>query len=97
LQEIKAKEEQIPPEAAIIPGYRSYFFPASRPGYSGVALYSRLEPEKIICGWGEKRFDEEGRVIIADYASFRLINAYFPNGGGARQGWRTKWIFAALC
>ena len=32
LQEIKAKEEQLPPEVQLIPGYRSYFFPAQRPG-----------------------------------------------------------------
>lgn len=85
LQEIKAKQEQLPPEVEIIPGYRSYFFSAQRPGYSGVAVYSKLEPEEVSFGIGEPRFDEEGRVLVLDYSNFRLLNAYFPNGGGSEE------------
>lgn len=80
LQEIKAKEEQLPSEVSIIPGYRSYFFPAQQGGYSGVAVYSKLEPELVTYGLDEGRFDDEGRVLVVDYADFRLLTAYFPNG-----------------
>lgn len=95
LQEIKAKQEQLPPEIRIIPGYLSYFFSAQRPGYSGVAVYTKIEPENVEHGIGEPRFDEEGRVLILDFKNFRLLNAYFPTGEG-RRVWIIKWIFANI-
>lgn len=82
LQEIKAKPEQLPEEVLNLPGYSGYFFPAERPGYSGVAVYSKREPDKITYGMGDKYFDDEGRVLILDFPAFRLLNIYFPNGGG---------------
>ena len=94
LQEIKAKEEQLPPEVQLIPGYRSYFFPAQRPGYSGVAVYSKLEPLWVQYGLGEERFDQEGRVLLLDFANFRLLNAYFPNGGANEERLRYKLDFS---
>lgn len=85
LQEIKAKIEQLPPELLEIEGYRAYFYPAERPGYSGVAIYSRSEPEAVCYGIGDERYDREGRVLILDFPDFRLLNAYFPNGGSSQE------------
>lgn len=83
LQETKAEAEQIPEEARNPAGYFSYFSHSKgRNGYSGVAIYSKVKPEKIEYGIGIPRFDDEGRILIAYYKDFVLLNVYFPNGGG---------------
>ena len=85
MQEIKAKEAQLSEEMLNPDGYTGYFFPAERPGYSGVAVYSRIEPKEVVCGLGIERFDREGRSILLDFGSFRLLNVYFPNGGSSEE------------
>ncbi len=82
LQETKANPEQVS-EAMLSPaGFSSFFSSCQvRKGYSGVAIYSKIEPLKVIYGMGIKEFDQEGRFIGAEYENFWLINAYFPNGG----------------
>ena len=82
LQETKASPEQLP-EAMLSPaGYSAFFSSCQvRKGYSGVALYSKIEPLKVIYGMGIKEFDQEGRLVGAEYDDFWLINAYFPNAG----------------
>ena len=80
LQEIKAKEEQLVDEIKHIEGYHSFYAPAERPGYSGVAVYSKLTPRKVERGLGIKRFDVEGRTIKIDYGDFIFFTIYFPNG-----------------
>ena len=54
---------------------------AKKPGYSGVLLLSKIKPKKIEIGLGEKKFDDEGRTIIAHFDHFVLSNCYFPNSG----------------
>ena len=85
LQEIKAKEAQLSEDMLNPCGYTGYFFPAERPGYSGVAVYSRIKPEKVMRGLGIERFDREGRSILLDFGVFRLLNVYFPNGGSGEE------------
>jgi exodeoxyribonuclease-3 len=80
LQEIKSLEEQLPPELKSVDGYHAYFNPAERKGYSGVAIYTKQEPLDVISGIGVPEFDVEGRVIIAEYPTFTLLNIYYPNG-----------------
>jgi exodeoxyribonuclease-3 len=80
LQEVKASKSQLPEEHQEIPGYTSYWNPAVRPGYSGVAVYTRLEPEEVVYGLGDDRFDPEGRVIRLKFPGFYLYNVYFPSG-----------------
>ncbi len=82
LQETKASPEQVP-EVMLSPAGFSSFFSSSRvrKGYSGVAIYSKIEPLSIIYGMGIKEFDEEGRFVGTEYKDFWLLNAYFPNGG----------------
>jgi exodeoxyribonuclease-3 len=79
LQETKAHPDQLDLFFISPQGYRSYWFSAQKPGYSGVALYSKSEPKSITEGIGNKLFDDEGRVITAEFDKFFLINAYFPN------------------
>jgi len=93
LQEIKAEESQLPLELVHPEGYHSYFSPAERKGYSGVALYSRAKPFPVECRLGIEKFDTEGRVLIADYDDFILFNIYFPNGQMSAERLRYKLEF----
>lgn len=81
IQETKAQPEQIPDEIKSIKGYNSYWFSAQRKGYSGVGTYTKIKPEKTNFGFGNEKFDIEGRVIFSEYEKFVLANVYFPNGG----------------
>ena len=80
LQEIKIDAAQMTPELREQKNYKSYFSHANRKGYSGVAIYSRIEPIRVTEGMGIERFDQEGRILKADYGDFLLFNIYFPNG-----------------
>lgn len=82
LQEIKAREEQLPDEVATIPGYRSLFNPAIRPGYSGTATYIKdhLDLKNHRKTFGIDRFTDEGRVLGTMIGDILLYNIYFPNG-----------------
>lgn len=82
LQETKANPGQLTSEMREPKGYSSFFSSSEvKKGYSGVALYSRVEPLSVVYGLGKEEFDREGRLVGAEYADFWLLNAYFPNGG----------------
>ncbi len=81
LQETKAQPDQLSGELKEIPGYTSYFHSAERKGYSGVAVYSRIEPLQVHYGLGDEEFDCEGRVLTLEFDTFYLVNIYFPNSG----------------
>ena len=81
LQETKCHPDQLPPEVRQPDGYMTYWASAERPGYSGVALYTRRAPLSVQIGLGSDDYDREGRTLVADFGDFVLINAYFPNGG----------------
>lgn len=81
LQEIKTRPEQLPVESLnTFERYEVCWNPAERPGYSGVATFSRLTPREQKTGLGRQDFDREGRVIWQRCADFLLFNIYFPNG-----------------
>jgi len=81
-QETKVEPEQLDDSVRNLKGYYSYFsYSKLRKGYSGVAIYTKIKPEKVEYGMGIKKFDDEGRLIVAYYKNFVLINGYFPNGG----------------
>ena len=80
LQETKSLVEQLPPELRRIEGYQAYFASAERKGYSGVAIYTKQEPLDVVTGIGVPEFDAEGRVLIAEFPGFTLMNIYYPNG-----------------
>ena len=90
VQETKALPEQVE-EALRNPGrYHGFWHSAEKKGYSGVAIFSKREPNRVQHGFGEKKFDREGRVLIAEYDRFTIINAYFPNSqrDHARLGYK---------
>ena len=80
IQETKSHLDQLSEKLTKRPNYHSYFAQAERKGYSGVALWSREKPEKVLFQLGIPRFDIEGRLIRAEYPDFILFNVYFPNG-----------------
>ncbi len=79
IQEIKADEKSIPAEVKNFPEYYIFLNPAKKRGYAGTAVFSRLKPINIYYGLGNDIFDEEGRVITAEFDKFYLVNIYFPN------------------
>lgn len=85
LQEVKARLEQVPEEHRTIEGYEGFWNSAERPGYSGVASYSRIPPLEVRFGLGIEKFDVEGRVIRKRYPGFYLYNVYFPNGQRGKE------------
>jgi len=80
LQETKAQPEQLDADLLEPEGYHAYWNYPERKGYSGVVVYTRERPENITYNLGDKSLDIEGRVIVAEYPAFTLINIYFPNG-----------------
>lgn len=90
LQETKAFVEQVDQELHHPLGYHSYWHSAEKPGYSGVAVFSKKEPLKVTQGIGVPEIDREGRVLVAEYPDFVLINGYFPNSqrDHARLGYK---------
>jgi len=101
LQETRVEARQVPAGWQQPPGYRAFWYSGRRRGYSGTALLTRPEPEEVQFGLGIPEFDAEGRTMIAHYADFTLINAYFPNGGRDRARVPFKLAFCeaflALC
>jgi exodeoxyribonuclease-3 len=93
LQETRATPDQIPMELRHPPAYHSFWASAQRPGYSGVAIYSRQKPQQVTLGMGSDRFDIEGRTISADFGHFTLISAYIPSGAGGRSRWYYKMAY----
>ncbi|HOG48473.1 MAG TPA: exodeoxyribonuclease III [Anaerolineae bacterium] len=80
LQEVRAAPEQLAGEPWRALGYQATWNPAARPGYSGVALLLRRPPLAVHAGLGDPEFDAEGRVLVAEYPGFTLLNSYFPSG-----------------
>lgn len=78
LQETKAKPQQIP-ELAQPEGWHTAWFSAVKPGYSSVALLSRVRPDEVVEGLGDPVFDVEGRVLAMRFGTLVVISAYFPN------------------
>ncbi|MDP1771895.1 MAG: exodeoxyribonuclease III [Methylobacter sp.] len=101
LQETKAQADQIDKALDGIDGYRIYSNCAERKGYSGVTILSRKEPLQIISDIGIVEHDREGRVIVAEFEHFFLLNVYVPNSGEAlaRLDYRQTWDreFLAYC
>ena len=85
LQEIRIQEDQITKKLTDINDYYSYFNYGEKKGYSGVAIYSKIEPNKVETGLGIDRFDQEGRVIRAFYDDFVFMGIYFPNGKRSKE------------
>jgi exodeoxyribonuclease-3 len=79
LQETKAHPEQVEHEMESL-GYKyEYWCSAEKKGYSGTAIFSKIEPIKVEYGLGFEKHDNEGRVIIAEFEKYYLVTVYTPN------------------
>jgi exodeoxyribonuclease-3 len=94
IQEIKASPEQVGVFEFEEMGYKHYWYPAQKKGYSGVAIFSKTEPKKVEYGCGIKEYDDEGRVLRADFDDVSVMSVYHPSGssGDERQAFKMKWL-----
>jgi exodeoxyribonuclease-3 len=93
MQEVKAHENDLPSAILVPKRYRSYFHCAQKRGYSGVAMYTRHEPERTSCGFGSAEFDLEGRWLQADYGNLSVVSVYLPSGSSSPERQQAKFRF----
>lgn len=80
VQETKAHPDQLGPDLLNPEGYHTYWNHPERKGYSGVAIFTTEEPYRVWYDIEDMGLDTEGRILVADYVDFVLLNVYFPNG-----------------
>jgi exodeoxyribonuclease-3 len=81
LQEIKATEDQVPYLDIEMAGYPyQYYFPATKKGYSGVAILSKVKPNNVVFGTGIEHMDFEGRNLRVDFDELSVMSLYLPSG-----------------
>ena len=81
IQETKAQADTMPSVPAEMSDYSFVFNSAVQKGYSGTAVYTRVNPLKMTNGINKEEHDQEGRVITLEYPDFYLVNVYVPNSG----------------
>jgi exodeoxyribonuclease-3 len=93
VQELKAQAEQIGDRQFHARGFHRYLHCAERPGYSGVGIYSRREPERVVTGFGNAEFDTEGRYVELEFADCCVASVYFPSGSSSEARQQAKFRF----
>ncbi|MCG8475171.1 MAG: exodeoxyribonuclease III [Cytophagales bacterium] len=94
IQETKAQPEQLNLLDFESLGYKTYWCSAQKKGYSGVAIFTKHEPQNVAYGCGIEKYDSEGRVIRIDFDNFSVLNTYMPSGssGDERQAFKMQWL-----
>ena len=93
LQEVRAQPEQMQ-DKVFSPGkYHCFHEVAERKGYSGVAIFSRTEPDDVIHGFGSEEFDREGRYIEAQFGKLSVVSVYMPSGSSSEERQAAKYRF----
>lgn len=93
LQELKAQEADLQSELFKPEGYHCYFHCAEKKGYSGVAIYAKQKPERVVTGLGWPAADQEGRYIEADFGKCVVISVYLPSGTSGEHRQAIKFDF----
>jgi len=93
LQELKAQRCDMTAEMLAPPGYQGCFHYAEKKGYSGVGIYSRRPPDRVVEGIGNLEFDAEGRYLRADFGALSVISAYLPSGSSSPERQQAKFRF----
>ncbi len=93
IQETKAQDDQVLEALANLEGYTINVTSAVKKGYSGVSIFSKVEPISVSTGIGIEEHDTEGRVICAEFEKFYMVNVYVPNSGAGmkRLEYRATW------
>ena len=93
IQEIKAQIDQLDKRILSPPGYFGFFNAAGKKGYSGVALYTRRKPDRIVQKLGWKQADMEGRFLQADFGKLSVVSIYLPSGSSGAERQAIKFDF----
>jgi exodeoxyribonuclease-3 len=90
LQETKLQADQIQLD---LPEYYEYWNYADKKGYSGTAIFTKIEPLSVSYGIGIDEHDHEGRVITLEFDDYYLVTCYTPNSQSElkRLPYRMKW------
>ena len=94
LQETKAQADQLDLSLFEKLGYKTYWYSAQKKGYSSVAIFSKIEPDHVEYGCGIEKYDNEGRILRADFGDFSVLSCYFPSGssGEDRQAFKMEFL-----
>ena len=95
LQEIKAQTGDLTPEMLAPDGLAAYYHCAEKKGYSGVGLWCRKQPDRVVEGLGHGEFDAEGRFIRADFGTLSVVSLYLPSGSSSPERQEAKFRFMA--
>lgn len=93
LQELKAQLPDLTAEMMRPDGLHAYYHCAEKKGYSGVGLWCRHEPDRVVEGIGDPEFDAEGRYIRADFGLLSVISLYLPSGSSSPERQEAKFRF----
>ncbi len=85
LQETRCQRAQLADKAYFPSGFHAHFHDAEAKGYSGVAVYSRREPDALIDKLGWAPFDREGRYLEARFGNLSVVSLYLPSGSSSQQ------------
>ena len=85
IQETKAQPDQLTAEVFHPEGYHCYYHSAVKKGYSGVAIYSKHQPTKVIEGMGFQDIDSEGRYLEIQIGKLSVISLYLPSGSSKEE------------
>ena len=91
IQETKAQVHQLTDEIFSPAGYHCYYEDAEKKGYSGVAIYSRQKPKKILRGYGDEEFDAEGRYLEVQLGGISVVSLYLPSGSSSEERQEAKY------
>jgi exodeoxyribonuclease III len=94
LQEVKAEQNQVDLTELEKLGYHFAWHTGEKKGYSGVAIFSKKQPDRVVVGCGIEKYDREGRIIRADFGEYSVLNCYFPSGssGDERQAFKMEFL-----
>ncbi len=93
VQELKAQAADLDERMRAPGGFRGYFHHAEKKGYSGVGLYCRREPDRVVEGIGNREADAEGRYLRADFGALSVISVYLPSGSSGPHRQAAKFRF----
>jgi exodeoxyribonuclease-3 len=85
LQETRARSGELSRRMRTPGGYHAFFHDAEKPGYSGVAIFSKRKPDRVEMGLGDREIDAEGRFIRADFGRLSVASWYMPSGSASPE------------
>ena len=93
LQELKAQMPDLSPEMLAPDGMHAHYHCAEKKGYSGVGIWSRQAPDRVVAGFDGGAFDAEGRCLRADFGRLSVISLYLPSGSSSPERQEAKFRF----